>query len=83
MSPPWLHRAKLRAGIVVCTYEALALAVDDPEVLPRITDWSHPRRHAVPLEDRARLVIALVCVTWVAVHLMRPWVLRWSRRGAR
>lgn len=71
-----LRQAKVRIGIGVCTYEAIALAVDEPELLPAITDWSHPRTVGAPLADSARALIALACVAWVTVHLLRPWVRR-------
>lgn len=38
MANPRWHTTKLRIGIGVCTYEAVALAVDDSEVLPTISD---------------------------------------------
>lgn len=54
-----LHRAKLRAGIGLCTYEAIALAVDDPQLVPPITDILRQHR-----------LLGAAAVGWVAVHLL-------------
>lgn len=58
-----LHRAKIAIGIGICSYEAAALAVNDAETLPPITAFCH--RYPIA---------AIACVTWVAVHLLRPWI---------
>lgn len=56
-----LHRARLRTGIGICTYEAIALAVDDPEILPPLTWIGHRWRW-----------IGWAMATWCMVHLACP-----------
>jgi len=63
-----LRRAKISAGIGICTYEAIALAVDDPTKLPPITHLAH-----------SWLPVAAACSGWTLVHLMHPWVQRVRR----
>jgi hypothetical protein len=63
-----LHLWKLRFGIGICTYELIALAVDDATKLPPITSLCH-----------SQPVLAAACVGWTAQHLLRPWIPRVRR----
>lgn len=56
-----LHRARLRAGIGICTYEAIALAVDDPEIVPPLTWIGHRWRW-----------IGWAMAAWCVGHLACP-----------
>lgn len=62
-APKELQRAKVAIGIGICAYEAAALAVNDVDTLPPITAFCH----RYPLA-------AVFCVSWVAIHLLRPWI---------
>lgn len=70
-------------GIGLCDYELVALAVNDPDVVPKITDLCHPDDSASDRENQVRLALALFCCTWTAVHLLRPWLSRCARRARR
>jgi hypothetical protein len=63
-----LRRAKISMGIVICSYEVFALAVDDATKLPPITSLCH-----------SQPVLAAACVGWTAQHLLRPWIPRVRR----
>lgn len=81
--PPWVRHVKRILGVGFCHYESTALTVDDDGVVPKWTSLCHPNPDGGHMENRIRLGLALGSCLWVFVHLMRPWVLRWSRRGAR
>jgi len=54
-----LRSAKIRTGVFIASYEAIALAVDNPELVPRITDVCRPRPW-----------LAAVVSGWVCQHLL-------------
>lgn len=58
-----LHRLKIAVGIGICSYEAAALAVNNPDALPRLTDFAH----RWPWLGRAM-------AGWCLVHLAMPWL---------
>lgn len=70
------HEARIRAGILVGSYQVIALAVDNPELVPRITDVSH----RWPWVGRA---IASWCVVHLAVPQFWPAVCRLVRLASR
>jgi hypothetical protein len=61
-----LRAAKIRTGVFIASYEAIALAVDNPELVPRLTDLGH----RWPWIGRSM-------AAWTVVHLVAPGALPW------
>jgi hypothetical protein len=78
--PSWLART---IGTGIAHYEGVALTVGDAETVPPWTSLCHPNDDGSPTENRLRLGLAVGSVTWTAVHLLRPWFVRWFRRVLR
>lgn len=75
----FLHRLKILIGVGLCGYEAAALAANDPDALPRLTDFAH----RWPWLGR-------VMAGWCLAHLAFPglWplfvrLLKWTWRNVR
>lgn len=65
------HNARIRAGVLIASYEAIALAIDRPDRVPGITALCHRQP-----------ILAASCAVWTAAHLLRPWLPVALRRSA-
>lgn len=65
----FLRKLKVILGIGLCAYEGAALAVSDPNSLPRLTDLAH----RWPWLGRG---MAAWCVVHLALPMLWPFLLR-------
>lgn len=85
MSPPWVRRAERVTLSAVLDYERVALAVNDDDIVPKVTTLSRPVEDGSRAENATHLALALGISAWVAQHLLADWVRlawRWLSRRA-
>lgn len=80
-----LHDTAVVAGMALADYErytlGASLILEPAEAPPTWSRICTPREDASTVENAVRLALAVGSVTWVACHLLRPWVRRLFKRG--